>query len=210
MKKKSFLSKLISPFVWGNLLAMVIVVILLFLGLKIGLDRYTHHNETVTVPDVKQKDVADARHLLESLGLRMEVSDTGYVKMLPSGYVLEQSMTPGSVVKSGRLISVTINSLSTPTLAIPDVIDNSSYREAIAKLTAMGFKVGNPQYVPGEREWVYGITVRGVNVSAGDRVSVDDALVVQVGDGSLSDEDSVQYDDTFFEEDDGFEIIDEY
>lgn len=210
MKKKSFLSKLISPLVWGNLLAMVIVVTLLFVGLKVGLDRYTHHNETVTVPDVKQKNITDARHLLENLGLRMEVSDTGYVKMLPSGYVLEQSIAPGSVVKSGRLVRVTINSLNTPTLTIPDVIDNSSYREAKAKLEAMGFKVGSPQYVPGEREWVYGITVRGVGVSAGDRVSVDDVLVIQVGDGMLSEEDSVVYDDGFFEEDDGFEIIDGY
>lgn len=210
MKKKSFLSKLTSPLVWGNLLAMLIVVILLFIGLKIGLDRYTHHNETVTVPDIRQKNITDARHLLESLDLRMEVSDTGYVKMLPSGYVLEQSIAPGSVVKSGRLVRVTINSLNTPTLTIPDVIDNSSYREAEAKLTAMGFKVGSPQYVPGEREWVYGITVRGISVSVGDRVSVDDVLVIQVGDGMLSDEDSVSYDETFFEEDDGFEIIDEY
>ena len=32
-----------------------------------------------------------------------------------------------------------------PRITIPDVIDNSSLREAMAKLTAMGFKLGSPE-----------------------------------------------------------------
>ena len=43
----------------------------------------------------------------------------------------------------------------------------------MAKLTAMGFKLGTPEYIPGEEDWVYGILVKGKHVVAGDKVSID-------------------------------------
>jgi beta-lactam-binding protein with PASTA domain len=91
------------------------------------------------------------------------------------------------------VIYVTINSDHSPTITIPDVIDNSSLREAIAKLSAMGFKLGPPQYIPGEADWVYGILVRGKHVVAGDKVSVEETLIIQVGNGQRSASDSVDY-----------------
>ena len=102
-------------------------------------------------------------------------------------------------MKSGHVIYVTINSLHTPTLTIPDVIDNSSLREAMARLSAMGFKLGTPQRVPGEKDWVYGITVHGHRVSAGDRVAVDDPIVVQAGSGMVDEDDSINFVDPFDE-----------
>ena len=86
-----------------------------------------------------------------------------------------------------------INASSTPTLTIPDVIDNSSYREARTKLEAMGFKVGEPQYVNGEKDWVYGIKVKDKLVGNGQKVSIDALLIIQVGDGLRGLDDSVNY-----------------
>jgi beta-lactam-binding protein with PASTA domain len=121
---------------------------------------------------------------------------------------LEQSVKAGSIVKSGRIVYLVINASSTPTIAIPDVIDNSSYREARAKLTAMGFRVSEPQMVPGEKDWVYGIKVRGRNVTNGQRVSVEDILTLQVGDGMIDAADSVAFADPVYEEEeDVFEEI---
>ena len=80
-------------------------------------------------------------------------------------------------------------------LTLPDLIDNNSYREARAKLMAMGFKVGPPQYVPGEKEWVYGITCRGRNLHNGEKASVDDMLTIQVGDGAMSINEDITYTD---------------
>ena len=34
--------------------------------------------------------------------------------------------------------------------------------------------------------WVYGILVKGKHVVAGDKVSIDDVLVIQVGNGKRS------------------------
>lgn len=208
MESKEFFNKLMSRYLWGNIAAMLGVVILMCAGVKFGIDIYTHHGEAISVPDIKHKKFADAEHILNELGLQIVVTDTGYVKALPPDCVLEQSPAPGEKVKSGHVIYVTINSSHSPTLAIPDVIDNSSYREAKAKLIAMGFKIGEPKFVSGEKDWVYGILVGGQSVSAGDRVPVDARLTILVGDGMIDGADSVDIVDPSYENDvDGFEEI---
>ena len=90
-------------------------------------------------------------------------------------------------MKKGHTIYVTVNSPSSPTVTIPDIIDNSSVREATAKLTALGFKLLEPKVVTGEKDWVYGILCRGRRVSAGDRVSIDLPLSLMVGNGEYED-----------------------
>ena len=199
MKSSDFFKKLLSGYLWLNLAAMAAVVVLLCLGVKYGIDLYTHHGEKIEVPDVKHKSFKDAEHLLEDRGLVVVVTDTGYVKSLPPDCVLEQSPDAGSIVKSGRIVYLIINSDSSPKLTIPDIVDNSSAREARAKLIAMGFKVLEPEYVAGEKDWVYGIKCRGRNVVKGDRVSVEDPLILQVGDGKRDLMDSVTYTDPIFE-----------
>ena len=172
---------------------MLLTVAVLCAGVKFGIDLYTHHGEKIHVPNIRHKSFADAEHILDGLGLEISISDTGYVKTLPPDCILEQSIVPGTIVKSGRVVYVVINAAHTPTLSIPDVIDNSSYREARARLTAMGFKVGDPEYVPGEKDWVYGIKCKGRLVSAGQRVPVDAFIIIQVGDGMRDMADSVAF-----------------
>ena len=193
MKAAEIAKKIFSLGLWANLLAMVLVVALLCFGVTYGIDLYTHYGEKIQVPNVRHKSFADAEHILDKLGLQIAISDTGYVKTLPPDCILEQSLVPGQVVKSGRTVYVVVNASSTPTLTIPDVIDNSSYREARARLTAMGFKVGDPEYVPGERDWVYGIKCKGRLVGTGQRVPVDAYIIIQVGDGRRDLSDSVAY-----------------
>ena len=190
MKSSDFFGKLTSKYIWLNLLAMAIVLVLLVVAAKFGIDMYTHHGEAILIPDIRHKSYADAKQILANEGLLIEVTDTGYVRTLPADCILEQSPQPGDKVKSGHVIYVIVNSGNTPTITLPDIIDNSSVREAIAKLTAMGFKVGPPQYIVGEREWVYGATVNGRHVSAGDRIPVGAVVVLQVGNGSRSADDS--------------------
>ena len=143
MKSSDFFGKLTSKYIWLNLAAMAAVVVLLVVGVKFGIDMYTHHGEAIPVPDIKHKSFADAKQMLAHAGLLIEVTDTGYVRTLPADCILEQSPLPGDFVKSGHVIYVIVNSANTPTITMPDIVDNSSMREAMAKLRAMGFKVGN-------------------------------------------------------------------
>ena len=220
MTLSEFINKFKSKYLWGNLVAMTVVVVLLCVGVKYGIDIYTHHGEAIAIPDVRHKSFEDARRILDDAGLEIEVTDTGYVRNLPPDCILEQTPASGERVKSGHVIYVTINAGHTPTITIPDVIDNSSLREAMAKLTAMGFKLSSPQYIPGEEDWVYGILVKGRHVVAGDKVSIDAVLTIQVGNGQRDAGDSVNFVDSInphdeFEEEkkndggdeDGFEVV---
>ena len=193
MTANEFFKKIMSAKLWANLGAMLLVVVLLCLGVRFGLDLYTHHGEEIEVPNIKHKLFTDAEQLLSNRGLEIEVSDTGYVRSLPPDCILDQVIAPGTKVKRGRVIYVVINSDHSPMLTLPDLIDNNSYREARANLIAMGFKVGPPQYVSGEKEWVYGITCRGQNLHNGQRVSVDDVLTIQVGDGVMNMDEDITY-----------------
>ena len=65
------------------------------------------------------------------------------------------------------------------------MIDNSSLRQAEAKLKAMGFKVTEPEYVSGEQDWVYGIKYRGRSLSTGDKVPNEALLTLCVGSTAL-------------------------
>ena len=173
--------KLFSPLVWGNLLAMLLVVIGAIVGVWFFLSAYTHHGETIVVPDLIGHQESDARYLLEEAGLKAVVVDSAHNKQRPTGCILDQIPAAGQKVKSGREIYLTINSDQLPTMILPDIADNSSLREAEAKLTAMGFKLGPVEYVSGDLNWVYGVKSRGRNVYAGERIPVDIPLILQVG-----------------------------
>ncbi len=191
MEPSEFFHKLTSRYLWLNLVAMLAVIIVVCVGAQLMMGVYTHHGEAIALPDVRKHSFADAVSVLEDLGMEVQVNDTGYVKALPPGTVLEMLPAAGTVVKSGRIIYLTINADNTPTLTLPDVIDNSSLREARAKLVSMGFKVGAPQYVYGERDWVYGILVNGRNVVAGQKISIESTLTIQVGNGMRDASDSL-------------------
>ena len=77
MKSKEFFGKFLSRYLWGNLIAMGIVVVLLCIGVKYGLDVYTKHGEAVVVPQLNGMDSEKAKGLLVRNGLKVIVSDSG-------------------------------------------------------------------------------------------------------------------------------------
>lgn len=162
---------------------MMLVIVLLVVGVNYGLDWYTHHGEEIKVPNIEGMEISKARAMLEEKGLIVVVTDSGYNKRLPADCVLAQNPDSGLMVKTGHTIYIIVNSASSPTLAIPDVVDNCSYREAEAKLVSLGFKVLPPQYVTGEKDWVYGVSCNGRKVSAGERISIEQPLTLLVGSG---------------------------
>ena len=45
--------------------------------------------------------------------------------------------------------------------------------------------------MPGEKDWVYGIVASGRQRQTGDRISVDDPVTIQVGNGQVSSSDDI-------------------
>ena len=189
----NFLRKLFGNYIVRHLMAMVLVVILLCIGIGFGLDAYTHHGEGIVVPDLKGMTYEKAYALLDEKGLAIVVNDSGYNKQLPANSVLAQTPAFGQKVKQGHIIYVTVNSPHSPTFAIPDIVDNSSLREAEARLMAMGFRLTAPQLIDGEKDWAYGILCQGRRISNGDRIPIDYPLTLMVGKGTFDDADSILY-----------------
>lgn len=184
---KEFFSFKNNRFFWLNIIAMIVVLIGCIWGTLTWLDIYTHHGQSHIVPDVKSQHIAQAKALLESKQMKAVVIDSNFVKGLPAGIVLDQTPIGGARVKENRTIYLTINTLEVPKVKLPDLIDNSSVRQAAAKLKAMGFKLTEPEFVPGEQDWVYGIKYRGRQLHSGESVPHEALLTLCIGSTAMQD-----------------------
>lgn len=197
MTIKDFLKRIFSIQVWGNCLGVVVAAFALATGALFFLQFYTHHGEAIRMPNVCGQDSEVALRKLKSLGLRAEIADTGYNKALSTGTILEQSIEAGREIKPGRLVALTINSAGSPAIALPDLADNCSLREAQTKLAAIGFRLAAPEYILGEKDWVYGVKVNGRAVGAGAQIPSGSAITLVVGNGETEEEfngnDSLDY-----------------
>ena len=189
MDVKDFFGKIFSPYLLGHLAAMIIVVVALCLGVRYGLAVYTHHGEGIELPNLYGMNYEDAIAQLGSDGIYVVASDTGYNKKMDANAILMQTPGAGTKVKEGRTIYVTINSTSSPKVKIPDIIDNSSFREAQARLTAIGFRLLEPSLIDGERDWVYGVMAGTKSLQTGDVISIETPLTLVIGSGKQGEED---------------------
>lgn len=132
-------------FVKNILLAILVVAVLVgassFL-LKIG----THHGQEIEVPDFTGMSVAEASRLASSNGIRIDVTDSVYVRKMGRGLIFSQIPAAGNRVKGGRRIMLTINSVSPKKTSMPDLV-GLSMRQAKAELLAKGLLLRNLRYV---------------------------------------------------------------
>lgn len=184
MDKRTFLRKALSPWVWTNLLVMLAIVVGLVVGVWDMMAAYTRHGEKREVPKIKGMTLADARRTLDPVGLRIEVVDSIFSRTLPDGLILEQVPAAGFEVKPGRSVEVKINTHAAPTLPVPDIINNCSRREAEQRLSALGFRLADPQYVAGQKDYVLGLRSEGRLVKAGDRVRTSAPVTLVLGTGT--------------------------
>lgn len=175
---------------WMNIIGMVVAIIMMFLLVLFGLNLYTRHGEAVVVPDVKGMLLNEAELNISKKELKTIVIDSNFVKGVPVNTILEQNPVAGQKVKKGRMIYLTICTDNEPLVTIPDIVDNSSYRQAEARLKALGFLVSKPKIVAGERDWVYALKIGERTLYAGEKIPRESLLTLEIGSGS----DSVQGD----------------
>ena len=96
MTFKEFYQRLTGRYLWGNLLAMVLTLVVVVVGLFVFLHFYTHHGETVAVPDVRGQRAEVAIRKLEAMGMRAEVVDTGYNPRELADVILDQDLLPAT------------------------------------------------------------------------------------------------------------------
>ena len=192
--KKYFTGKSGAIF-WINVLLATAVLICIPVILFNTLDAYTNHGEKVSVPSVEGMKYYEAEEVLDRSGFVAVVADSTYKKSAKPGAVLDQTPKAGNLIKQGRIVYLTINLNGEPLVKMPDLVDNSSYREAEITLKALGFKLTAPTYVEGvEKDRVLKIKQGKRAVRAGEMISKERALTLFIGAGEIE-EDSLYFDD---------------
>ena len=184
MTVKEFYQRITGRYLWGNLLAMLLTLVVVIVGVFVFLNFYTHHGETIAVPDLRGQRTEVAIRKLEALGMRAEVVDTGYNPRELADVILDQDLDPGYQVKVNRLIRLTVNAASPRPVTLPDIADNCSLREAKMRLEILGFRLTPIRRIRGGLDWVYAVEARGKEVRKGDKLNVNIPLTLVVGDGA--------------------------
>lgn len=166
-----------------NLAAMLIITVFLLVFVFRWIKNYTRHGQHIEVPTLTGMDQESAAAALAGTGLTLEVSDFRYEASAKEGEIVEQHPKAGSYVKEGRIIYLTINTGRIPTKPVPDVADNSSLRAAESKLRAAGFRLTEPEYIPGDLDWVYELKYNDRTIRRGEELPEGSLITIVVGNG---------------------------
>lgn len=168
-----------SRFLWLNVvIAMVLTVVIAWVSL-VWLKSYTHHGEAVEVPDVKGLYVEEAELLLAEQNISYEVIDSVYLRSLAPGEIAEQTPAPGTSVKKGRKIYLTVNRRSRKMVGVPMLVGESR-RKVQTNLKTLGFQADSVRYKPYEYDdEVLGLLYNEQPIDSGASVP-DGAMIVLV------------------------------
>jgi beta-lactam-binding protein with PASTA domain len=166
-----------------HLILILLLVVGLFVVVSGFLSSYTRHGEYLSVPDLNGLQIDDAIHLLNEKKLRYVISDSLYFEEKPKLSILEQNPAAKSNVKEGRVIYLTINSNSVPSVILPNLLD-VSLRQAEAMLTAVGLKTGKLIYKPDiAKDVVLEMQLYHSTLTPGKKISKGSAIDLVLGNG---------------------------
>ena len=149
---------------------------------RVIMPAYTMHGHGISVPDISRMPLEEAKSRLESRGLRYELAAKRSNEAFPPDYVIDQTPNPGMIVKPQRKIYITINTLATPSVSVPDV-ENLSLRNATIQLQNAGLQVGNVTHESSP----FRNSVLRQSVPPGREVDQSTTVDLVVGDGLGSD-----------------------
>jgi len=138
---------ILNNWIVKNVLLAAALLLALFLIAKFGLDIVTRHNRTVEVPDLTNMTVEEAKSLASRSHVGVKVTDSVFIYRLGAGVVYRQNPTAGAIVKRGRNIFLTINSVEPKKVAMPNLV-GYSILEAKAELDNRGLVLGKLVYTP--------------------------------------------------------------
>ncbi len=179
---------------WTNIVLVILVLVLLFWGLTSWLKSYTRHGETLEVPDFSRLAYAEALDIADDANLKLSILDTAeFTSSFPRGSIIDQYPAPGSKVKQGREIKLTVNRLKPKKIEVPNLIEKTR-RRAIYDLESKGFKIGELSYVPYiGKDVVVKVKVRNEEIEPGMRFEKGTVIDLVLGQGLSSTKIMVPY-----------------
>lgn len=135
---------------WNNILlrtvgiaAVALLVLILIVNSILGLT--TRHGKEFPLPDLSNLTFAQAQEVAKEHDLKLEITDSVYVKSLKKGVITRQNPNPESMVKRGRKVRLTINAVAPKRVQMPLLV-GYSLRQAKTELSSAGLRLGTLIY----------------------------------------------------------------
>lgn len=166
-----------------NLLGVIVTFIAVWYAIYMLIDVFTLHGQEAKVPNVRNMTLDNAIRKIEAAGFDWEISDSLFNEAIKPGMVLEQEPKGNAMAKTTRVIHLTINAFNPKMVNLP-ILSDISCRDAVNRLTSMGFKFVKVDTVPSADEGlVLSVKVNGHPITPGSKVSIKDQISIEVGDG---------------------------
>ena len=164
-----------------NLIAAAIVIVGLTLAAQLFLSIRTRHGQEIEVPDFTSKTLDEAAVMASRSNFRLDVTDSVFMSRLPRGSIYSQKPAPGSKVKEGRRILLTINATQMKKVSMPDLV-GLSLRQARTQLQEKGLVVGKLTYREDiATNNVLEQTYRGKKIAPGKKIECENHIDLVLG-----------------------------
>ncbi|MBC7553267.1 MAG: PASTA domain-containing protein [Taibaiella sp.] len=167
---------------WFNLLMVATVFTVIYVIFFLALSFLTHHGEEVVIPNLRGKYLDMAITQLHEMHFEVQIDSTFDPSAKPLT-VLKQVPDTGSIVKTGRIVMITVNSITALRVPMPNLI-SLSYRSAEMLLKNNKMFVGDTTYVPdiargAIKEQLY----KGLPIRAGEMIPQGSRIGLVIGNG---------------------------
>lgn len=179
------------PF-WVNLLVAIVLVVVAGFVFFNSLSTVTRHDENIKVPSIVGKNVKEATRLLESQGFAVEVQDSVYTDTAAKLAVVKQAPEANVIVKTNRIIFLTVNRAVAPIVEMPD-LKGYSLKSAELYLQSLGLRLGTTTFKPDFTRNVLEQLYNGRSIKPGTKISMGVNISLVLGDGIGEKEMDVPY-----------------
>ena len=143
---KKFLQKPFKYSLTKNILLIIGILVVGYVIINLFLRIITRHNQELTVPDMTGMNLAEASAVAAEADLRLEVTDSVYIRGMERGAIARQNPEPGGKVQKHRRILMVINAVIPRQSAMPTQT-GLSRRTAMTVLASNGLNIGKRIYV---------------------------------------------------------------
>jgi len=180
----SFIKYIKSKHFLKQIVLVIILLVLGFLGLSNWLKVTTNHDQKIQVPDLSRLHLDKVQTLLEELDLRFEVIDSAsFNPKYKKKSVIDQSPVKGSFVKENRKIYLTLNPSKYGDVQIQEFYGKTK-NEVEAQLRSAGFVIGVYSYIPDlGKNVVRKLQYKGKEIKQGTKLPKKSVIDLVMGDG---------------------------
>lgn len=144
---------------------------------------FTHHGETIVVPDFSNIKTEELAQFVSGKNIRYEVVDSVFDAGVAGGMVIKQDPEKNSSVKQNRIIYLSVSAKLPPLVKMPNLVD-ASMRQALALLESYGLKPGKREYRPDPCvNCVLAQTMKGKKVETGTMIPKGSVIDLVLGQG---------------------------